>query len=61
MRSREKVDQLEHEVHRLKEEVRELREDMDLTMAVIRKAKEAATPAEAPKAAGRKKSARSAE
>ena len=55
MRSKELLDQLEHEVHRLKEEVRELREDTDLLMAVIRKAKEAGTPAEAPKAAGRKK------
>jgi cell division septum initiation protein DivIVA len=60
MRSKELLEQLEHEVHRLKEDVRELRDDMDLMMAVIKKAKEAGT-AEAPKAAGRKKNVKSAE
>lgn len=61
MRSKELLEQLEHEVHRLKEDVRELRDDMDLMMAVIRKAKEAGN-AEAPKAAaGRKKNVKSAE
>lgn len=62
MRSKELLEQLEHEVHRLKEEVRELRDDMDLMMAVIKKAKEAGSTAEAPKAAaGRKKNVKSAE
>ena len=56
MRSeRERLDRIEKMVDELEMKFRELREDTDLLMAVIRKAKEAGTPAEAPKAAGRKK------
>ena len=62
MRSeRERLDRIEKMVDELEMKFRELREDTDLLMAVIRKAKEAGTPAEAPKAAGRKKSVKSAE
>lgn len=61
MRSeRERLDRIERMVEELEMKFRELREDMDQTMAVIRKANEAGT-AEAPKAAGRKKNAKSAE
>lgn len=61
MRSeRERLDRIEKMVDELEMKFRELRDDMDLMMAVIRKAKEADT-AEAPKAAGRKKNVKSAE
>ena len=62
MRSeRERLDRIEKMVDELEMKFRELREDTDLLMAVIRKAKEAGT-AEAPKAAaGRKKNVKSAE
>lgn len=62
MRSeRERLDRIEKMVDELEMKFRELRDDMDLMMAVIRKAKEAGA-AEAPKAAaGRKKNVKSAE
>ena len=61
MRSeRERLDRIEKMVDELEMKFRELRDDMDLMMAVIRKAKEADT-AEEPKAAGRKKNVKSAE
>lgn len=56
MRSeRERLDRIEKMVDELEMKFRELRDDTDLLMAVIKKAREAGTPAEAPKAAGRKK------
>lgn len=63
MRSeRERLDRIEKMVDELEMKFRELRDDMDLMMAVIRKAKEAGSTAEAPKAAaGRKKNVKSAE
>ena len=62
MRSeRERLDRIEKMVDELEMKFRELRDDMDLMMAVIKKAKEAGN-AEAPKAAaGRKKNVKSAE
>ena len=62
MRSeRERLDRIEKMVDELEMKFRELRDDMDLMMAVIRKAKEAGN-AEAPKAAaGREKNVKSAE